>query len=190
MFVVARLPDPNRAAELKSKGLKAKAVKNAVICQLPPYNPEDPDSPVWTLPGVLKEATLLIDCAEAGGLVEQGHGIGTVIAGVTGKALRPYYVPKRMQAETAFFAVMNKVCTVTAWQDGVIRISKHEIESESSAVWVETTEIWAGRLTRLPRKLKRFKAAAEAAVEKANTPGPDRGVSFVDGLPWKTKSKT
>ena len=178
MNIIARLPSPELAEKLQNKGLKAKAVRNATICKLPLYDPDNPDT-VWTVPGDLKEGTLLIDCAESGGLVNEDHGIATIVAGVSGKALKPYYVPRHLQAETAFFAVMNKAVTVRAWQDGIILISKHEIESTSSAVWVETTEIWAGRLTKLPKKLKRFKAAAEAAVDKANTPcGPDRGVSF------------
>lgn len=179
IHVIARLPDPEAAEGLRALGLDAKAVRNATICRLPPYNEEDPDSPVWSLPRCLKKATLLIDCAEAGGLVSKDLGIGTVVAGVSGKPLKPYYVPKRVQAETAFFAVLNRAVTITGWQDGVLRISRHEIADESSAIWVETHEVWVGRLVSLPKNLKRFEPAAKAAVDKANTPRESRGVSFI-----------
>ncbi len=168
MKIVARINGENMAmAEiLKQRGVNAKLVRGGVIVEL--LASKD-SSFKFEIPDEVATATLFIDCSEHGGGMTN-TGSGTVVCGLSGKALRPYYVPKGYSnAEHAFFSVPNAVVTIKGRRrDNNITIKEGRIAREGNLAWIEEKELWSGELETLPDIFVRFQAAAEAAYQKGN----------------------
>lgn len=97
MKIVARINAENVAMveSLKQRDINAKLVKGGVIVELPASKDSTRDDSKYEIPNevIVANATLFIDCEEKGGGMTN-TGSGTVVCGLSGKALRPYYVPK------------------------------------------------------------------------------------------------
>ncbi len=170
MKITARINRENVAMvnALKQRGINAKLVRGATIVELPTSK----EKPEWfEVPAEVAaaEPTLLIDCEEHGGGMTN-TGSGNVVCGLSGKALRPYYVPKGYSNSThAHFSVPNAVVTITGYRsDDNVTIKDHRIVREDNLVRIQTTELWGGELEALPETFSRFQAAAEASYQKGN----------------------
>ena len=157
---------------LNQKGITAKLVRGGVVVELPKRKKEswnDPDS--FEIPHEVNSATLFIDCTEHGGGMTN-TGSGTVVCGLNGKALKPYYMPRRGHLACgthAYFSVPNAVVTVTGYRrDTNVTITEHRIVREGNIARIESKELWRGELEVLPETFEHFRAAAEAAQGKAN----------------------
>jgi len=156
---------------LRKSGINAKLVKNGVIVELPKAECSSYQKTVFEAPKQLNGATLLIDCEEHGGGMTN-TGSGTVVCGLSGKMLRPYFTPRRGHLACGahgYFSVPGAVVTVTGYRrDTNVSIQEHRIKKDGELAWIETSDIWSGELEVLPNTYKRYEAAAEAAHRKAN----------------------
>jgi hypothetical protein len=157
---------------LSQRSIIAKLVKGGVIVELPARKKEswnDPDT--YEVPAEVNGAMLFLDVAEKGGGMTN-TGSGTVVCGLSGKALRPYYTPRggHLACGThAYFSVPNSVVTVTGYRrDTNITIQEHRIIRESNIARIESKKLWSGELEVLPESFTQFQAAAEAASRKGN----------------------
>jgi hypothetical protein len=119
---------------------------------------------------VSEVTTLVIEVTEHGGGMTK-TGSGTVVCGLSGQALRPYYVPRsgHLACGThAYFSVPEAVVTVTGdYPDDTVTIEAHKIVRDGNVAWIESKRLWSGQLEELPKLFERFRAAAEAAIEKS-----------------------
>jgi len=174
MKVVARINGEDQALvdKLKGKGLVAKLVKGAVVVELPKQKKERWDEEdVFEIPAEARAAKLFLDVSEHGGGATN-TGSGTVVCGLSGKRLRPYYVPRggHLAGGThAYFSVPEAVITVTGYRrDENITICEHRIVTSGITAQIVTKELWSGEMEFLPGTFKRYQEAAEAAYRKGN----------------------
>lgn len=160
--------DKSIVSALNELGLKARLVKNGVIVECPEgKNFKDFSHIIYMFSG----NQFFINCSESGG-GWSNTGDATIICGINGEALKPYYIPTKGTlacAEHAMFSVKNSVIEVCAShhrKDFSITISKHEIVMEPK-IQLKKTEIWSGRPEELPVMFERFSQAMKAACEKA-----------------------
>lgn len=174
MKIVARINGENTSLvdTLTQRGVTAKLVRGAIIVELPARKKEswgDPDS--YEVPAEANDATLFLDATEHGGGMTN-TGSGTVVCGMSGKPLRPYYTPRggHLACGThAYFSVPNAVVTVTGYRhDTNVTIEEHRIVRDGNVARIESKKIWSGELGVLPESFSRFQAAAEAAKTKGN----------------------
>ncbi|MBN1325962.1 hypothetical protein JW977_03195 [Candidatus Falkowbacteria bacterium] len=174
MKITARINGENQSLvdTLTQRGITAKLVKGGVIVELPTRKKEswnDPDT--YEVPVEVNGATLFLDVAEEGGGMTN-TGSGTVVCGLSGKALRPYYVPRggHLACGThAYFSVPNAVVTVTGYRrDENVTIEEHRIVRDGNVARIKSKKLWCGELEVLPESFNRFQAAAEAASTKGN----------------------
>lgn len=174
MKITARISGENQSMvdALTQRGITAKLVKGGVIVELPARKKEswnDPDT--YEVPTEVNCATLFIDVTENGGGMTN-TGSGTVVCGLSGKALRPYYVPRGghlANGTHAHFSVPNACVTVTGYRhENVVTIEEHKIKRGGNIALIETKELWRGDIESLPNLFGRFHVAAKAAVEKGN----------------------
>jgi len=174
MKVTARINGENQSFvdTLTQRGITAKLVKGGVIVELPARKKKswsDPDT--YEVPAEVNDAKLFIEVTEHGGGMTN-TGSGTVVCGLSGKPLRPYYVPRggHLACGThAYFSVPNAVVTVTGYRrDDNVTIEEHRIVRDGNVVWIESKKLWSGELEVLPESFSRFRAAAEAASAKGN----------------------
>jgi len=172
MKITARLDgeDEQLVETMTNRGITAKLVKGGVIVDL---QLAGCNSYTYEIPWELGDATLLINVAERGGGWTK-TGSGTVVCGLSGKPLWPYYVPRRghLACEThAYFCVPSAVVTITGYRrDNTVMIEEHRIihTHHTDAALIESEKLWEGELEELPKTFSRFKAAAEAAYKKGN----------------------
>lgn len=171
MKIVARINGERQdlVNSLTQRGIKVKLVKRGVIVELP-----EKDGNYELPPEVAKEINggkLFIDTTEHGGGATN-TGSGTVVCGLSGKPLRPYYVPRsgHLACGThAYFSVPEAIVTVTGYRrDTNITIEEHRIIHEGNTSRIETKTLWSGELEVLPDSFNRFQAVAEAASAKGN----------------------
>jgi hypothetical protein len=165
MKITARIPreNPRLVETLKSRGLEAKVVRSATIVALPE------EGGVYTLPAEVQGAGLLLEAEETGG--GQTHtGKATVVCDLSGKPLRPYYVPTtgHLAGGThAYFATPGTAVTVTAYRDGEITVERHSILADGNTARIESAVLWQGQVGDLPETFGGYADAAEAAYRKA-----------------------
>lgn len=175
MKIVAKIngEDQSLAERLSQRGLFAKLVKGGVVIDLPVQasrSYDDPDS--YEVPAEIKDdAKLFIDALEYGGAATN-TGSGTIVCGLSGEALRPYYVPRGghlANGTHAHFSVSSSCVTVTGYRhENVVTIEEHKIKRDGNTALIETKELWRGDLESLPNLFSRFQPAAEAANMKGN----------------------
>ncbi len=172
MHITAKVNEGNQALAdtLAKRGITAKLVKGGVIVELPVSKKgsrNDPDT--YKIPAEVAGATLLINVTEHGG---GGIGRGTVVCGLSGAALRPYYVPRGGSLNDgthAHFAVYSNVVTITGYRFNYnVTIEEHWIVRDGNTARIESKTFWSGDLKVLPELFIRFKAAARAATNKGN----------------------
>ena len=167
MKIVVRVPreDQTLVEILRSRGINAKLVKKGIIVELS----KDSENCLLIPSELPQDAVFMIDAAEEGGAMTN-TGSGTIVCGSSGKALKPYFVPKGYcNGEHAYFAVPEKVCTITGFRrDNNIIIHEHSIIKQDGNARIEVKELWSGRLDGLPETFMRFEQAAKAANQKGN----------------------
>jgi hypothetical protein len=166
MRVKARINGKNQLLvdALSQDGIIAKPVKGGIIVELPALN--DPD--VYEVPVEVSDAVLYLDLTEHGGS-RINAGSGTVVCGLSGKPLRPYYVPRRGHLACnahAYFCVPN-AATVTGYRNGKVKIEEHRIVRDGNMALIESTKLWYGEWMMLPETFSRFRAVVQAAIIKA-----------------------
>lgn len=178
MKITARLNGENQSLvdTLTQRGITAKLVKRGVVIDLPRrgrmWSAAEPwDNQEYEIPPEAQEAAFFIDVPEEGG-GKTHTGKGTVVCGLSGKALRPYYVPHggHLACGThAYFSVPVAVITVTGYclSDDIV-IKKHEIVRNGDSAQIKSSTLWKGDLEVMPESFSRFQAAALAARDKAN----------------------
>jgi hypothetical protein len=174
MKVTAKIKGENQSLVdiLTQRDITAKLVKGGVIVELPVRKKELLNkSDTYEIPAEMNDATLIIDITEEGGGMTN-IGSGTIICGLSGKALRPYYVPRgghRACGIHAYFSVPNAVVSVTGYRrDDNVTIEEHRIIRDGNVARIESKELWSGELETLPDSFSRFRAAAEAANVKGH----------------------
>ncbi|MEI7498359.1 MAG: hypothetical protein WCK11_03695 [Candidatus Falkowbacteria bacterium] len=175
MFITARI-NGGRAElmAIQQLGLSAKTVRGGLIIELRTEKKiQATDRDHYVLPELLKNARLFIDVVEWGGKSSE-NGCGTVVCGLRGSQLRPYYTSKESYVKPcgvhAHFAVPLTVVTVTCSSVNVILIEVHKIYYTRTIAWIGSQIIWSGRFENIPQKHAQFRLAAEAAMAKANCP--------------------
>lgn len=161
--------------QLLREGFIVNSVKDALIVNL--LVPEERSEnylihrvPVYRIPREANKAIFCIDVEEKGG-GEIKTGEATIVCGLSGKKLRPYYVrrsPVSANETHALFSIRASVVTVTAWRPAdTVSIDEHRIVRKGICAWIETVNLWQGPCRELPEALGRFEQAVEAAIEKA-----------------------
>lgn len=173
MKVTARINGENLklVEKLNQRGITAKLVKGGVIVELPAIDKNSWNPETYEIPSEVNGGMLFLDLVEEGGGMTH-TGSSTVVCGLSGKALRPYYVPRggHLSCGThAFFSVPNAVITVEAdRQDDNVVIKEHRIVCDDNVARIKGKKIWTGALNELPKIFSHFQKAAEAAIQKAN----------------------
>lgn len=158
-------------ADLNNNYVTANIIKNGFI-----IDPKVNDSEEFIIDPILRKANhiLLIDISENGGLSE-GDNYAQVISGLSGKALRPYFIPRKNVipcGEHAFFSIPESCVQITS-RNETITISKILIvdDKEHGVAKLNSEILYSGSLDNLlldNSENIRFKQAAEIAVDKSN----------------------
>jgi hypothetical protein len=177
MEITAKVPreDPGLVKVLAEAGLKARLVRGGVIVQLKKLDEHrDTDKgkivETYEIPSLLQQETntvYLIDCEEHGGGLTR-TGSATIVCGVNGERMRPYYIPKGYANSThAQFALRACVTASASKDDQVITLWSHKVSKEGATVSLISERFWKGILGELPELYEKFRPAAEAALKKA-----------------------
>ena len=145
---------------LTQRGITAKLVKGGVIVELPLRKKESWDNPdTYEVPAEANGATLCLNVAEEGGGMTN-TGSGTIVCGLSGKALRPYYVPHggHLACGThAYFSIPVAVITITGYRRDVdVTIEEHRIVRSGNIARIESKKLWNGALEVLPESFSRL----------------------------------
>ncbi len=173
MKITARINGENGVwlSTIKNAGITAKMVKGGIIVDLPHRDAFTDQPDYYIVPMLIDGAKLFLEVTEYGGGMTN-TGQGTIICGLSGKALRPYYIPNGGDLSNkthAYFSVLEAVVTITSYrQDSTIAIEEHRIVREGGIARIETKRLWDGHLGELPNTLGRYQAAATAAEAKSN----------------------
>ena len=123
-----------------------------------------------------KKPRIVIEVSETG-----GNGFATIVAGGSGKKLRPYrqlWETKNPSEDHACFSVHGSVVLVN-YTEGVVSIVKYEVfasdtrlgqdplDSSVEQVVLKEEEKWRGQPDELPSKFGGFREAVDAVVRKA-----------------------
>jgi len=152
--------------QMKARGISARLVKGATIVEFPEERSK------YKIPPELKDFELRINLSENGGGMTK-TGLATVVCGLSGKPLHPYFIKKTgdlSNKEHAFFSIPGAVITVTASKnDEAVDIQEHRIkhDTDTTTAWIETKDIWIGGINSLPSLYERYWEAANAALDKA-----------------------
>jgi hypothetical protein len=165
------------AAQLQANTRSASIIKGGIIIdpQLTPNDPFDPNKTEYIIPEEIDHSkyTLLIDIAECGGWKGPNElNIGQVVCGMSGKALKPYFIP-RLNVEPcgkhAYFSVPEGCVSVQADNENItIKEVKIDFHPEEHYATLIEKEYYNGHVEDLPEELIRFKLAAGIAVDKSN----------------------
>lgn len=172
MEIKARFNGENPAlvSRLLEQGITAKLVKGGIIVELAGRRDQEGHTH-FVIPGEIAGATLLIEATEHGGGYTNTGG-ATVVCGLSGKPLRPYYVPRggHLACGThGYFSVPGAVVTVVGYRrSDNVTIEEHRIRQVGEIAWIESKQLWSGDIHELPELFSRYQAAAEAANMKAN----------------------
>lgn len=158
-------------ANLNNNYVSANIIKGGFI-----VDPKINDNDEFVIDPLLRTANhiLLIDVTESGGLSDTDN-YSQVISGLSGKALRPYFIPRKNVVpcgDHAFFSI-PEACVKISSHGEVITISKIIIvdNKENHVAKLNTETLYIGSLNDLLEDASeniRFKQAAEIAVDKSN----------------------
>lgn len=169
MKLVARVnrEDAQLLETLKYYGIPARLVRGAVIAELP-YAPKGIDAQIYNIPTYLDDASLFIDIEEEGGGMTN-TGVASIVCGMSGKPLKPYFVPRGYSnAVHAHFSVNGNVVRITANRaDDHISIVHFWIKVKGNEAEIQYRELWYGYYQDLPIAFRNYQAAVDAAITKA-----------------------
>jgi hypothetical protein len=158
--------NPGLVDALKARGIRAKHVRVGVLADMVVSG----RAGVYTFPPGMNGADLLIDVEESW-LREVEGTRAQVVCGLSGKALRPYFVPARGhpsgRSGQAFFSIPTAVVLVTAYRDGRVEIRHLWVETGGDITTLLARLLWSGSAAELPHLPSQYGAAARAAIEKA-----------------------
>ncbi|MCL5006929.1 MAG: hypothetical protein M1153_02190 [Patescibacteria group bacterium] len=155
MRITARIPGGNgRLLQyLQAFRISGQVVQNFIVVDLQelPEKSGFPSPRAYYLPPQLSslkpEPELHIELSEHGG-AELHSGSATIVCGVSGKALRPFRIPRSNVmacGEHAIFSVPWAVMAITATHPGdKIEVLKHRIEKFPMGARLKTEEVWKG----------------------------------------------
>jgi hypothetical protein len=130
----------------------------------------------FRLPKEVAGALLFLDCSEVAGEVD-GRLFATVVCGLSGKPLRPYYESRgkgKKYKRYARFSAPQTIVTVQG-KDNQVSIMKHRVEMvQSQTAQIVSFRIWNGNPESMPRKLAHYRPAAESALAKLRCTNPHR----------------
>jgi hypothetical protein len=153
--IIAKVPGENQSLvkALTERGIAAKLVRNGVIIELQCRQNGSGDSPdLYELPPEANSAILHLDVTEEGGGMTN-TGSGTVVCGMSGKSLRPYFTPRSGSlacGKHAYFSVPNCCVTITGYRgSNAIVVNEHRIivapgSDGGQVARIETEELWHG----------------------------------------------
>lgn len=156
--------------QLKAQGFDTKLVKGAILIN-------QTYGQALVIPEeiiIQREVTFLINVAESGGGYTNTGDV-TIICGLSGKALKPYFCPTSGQLagnEHAFFAIPESVVSIHVCRqryDYDITITKHSIVVLKNIPTVQSEKMWSGGYYEpIPELFQSYQAAINAAVEKSH----------------------
>lgn len=145
-------------------------IKNGVII--------DPkcENDVYSIPELIKDKNhiLLIDVTENGGFCEGVDRFAQVVCGMSSKALKPYFIPRKNVkpcGHHAYFSIPESCVIIQAIDSDNIKIIKLNINnqvSQNNTATLEKTELYSGSVETINEENVRFKQAAQVALDKYN----------------------
>jgi hypothetical protein len=177
MKLVANLDGQNeRLVEmLRRKGVRAKMLKQSTLIDLPPMFGKGKGK-TFRIPREVRNPLLFIDCSESAG-VDGDVKHATVVCGLSGKKLHPYFVSERRHGtyiRYARFCVPESLVTVKSTA-GKVLITKHQVEEvRAGVVRIYSETMWHGAGDNLPPELGCYSLAADAASAKAASKKPNK----------------
>ena len=166
---------------LHASGLETWVSKKGDLFAVLPLLREEGNEKTFDVPAEIRFAKpqIVMECCETG-----GNGLATVVAGSTGKKLKPFNVlwdVSDFSQSHAFFALYGSVVLVDVQKDGRVRIRKFLLFSGGSRisftpltdddreVVLQEELIWEGEESKMPSQHLRFREAVDAALEKARS---------------------
>lgn len=158
------------ANEVKDISEAVNIIKNGVII--------DPkcENDTYTIPETIKDKNhiLLIDVTENGGKCEGIEQFAQVVCGMSSKALKPYFIPrKNVKAcgDHAYFSIPESCVVIQATENENVKIIKLNIINnikENNTAKLEKIVLYNGHVDSIEEEHIRFKQAAQVAVDKFN----------------------
>jgi hypothetical protein len=152
---------------LTQQGVPVKTTRTGILVTLLPIDPDNQEE--YWIPEELEEPIFLLHAAEEGG-GQRRTGRSTIVCGLSGKALKPYYIragSAKICGEHAYFTVPNGLVTVSGYrQDRSVAIREHTILIHKGIAKINTSILWDGERQAIPRSLSDFWDAAQAAEDK------------------------
>jgi len=129
----------------------------------------------YIVPSIIdnKKYTLLIDVTESGGWDGPDEpNTAQIVCGMSGKALKPYFIPRLNVKECgdhAFFSIPEG-CVLVQVEGDIVTIIEVKIQlyQEEGLVSLVEKEYYHGHVDDLPTDLIRFKMPSQIAVDKSN----------------------
>lgn len=158
------------ATEVKDKSSNFNIIKNGIIVD--PYC----ENNVYTIPDAIKNENfiLLIDVTENGGKCENAKPFAQVVTGMSSKALKPYFIPRKNVkpcGHHAYFSIPESCVVIQATEDEYVKIIKLTIlnqVTENGTATLEFSELYSGSVDSIDEENIRFKQAAQVAIDKFN----------------------
>lgn len=155
--------DIKKLEELNKLGFKSKLVKGGIVIYL-----KQDDDGLYILPPFKGE--LRVNITEHGGGYTS-TGWATIVCGLKGERLKPYFIPTRGHlacGDHAFFSLRGKFVVVEAnRKTTTVSIKYISPEMVNGKAKIIADKIWEGMLEELPDLYSCFKEAATAALNKA-----------------------
>lgn len=168
--------DAKKVSEQLENKCKVNKIKNGLIIE-PNKTLVTDECHTYQVPKEIKDlnSILLIDLSENGGYdVSANKKQASIVCGLSSKALRPYFIPRKnveKNSDHAWFSIPESCIQITA-NDENVEIVKIDIEDnvkESEEAKLKFTSLYNGHVDQLTEDVIRFKQAAEIAVDKANS---------------------
>ena len=122
----------------------------------------------FEIPNILRNSLININIVEE--YNTQTYS-GTIVCGLFGNPLSPYYVPKnKIQGITAFFSSFKNIISITGYRDtSDILIRKYEIVTTKTTniITLKTPILFNKKISDLPKRFLRYTNAIKAAKEKS-----------------------
>jgi hypothetical protein len=125
-----------RTVDLNDQGFKTKRVNGGVIVELPKKEKNIPAR-------IPDDSSFLIFCTEKG---DGDKGISQIVCGLSGKPLRPYYIPRTIfEEDHAFFSIPEALITVHGEKkNAYVTINEHRLSVQNGTAKVVSKVLWKG----------------------------------------------
>lgn len=169
-------------------GFNPNSIHKGVIFD-PKLIENSPEKRIYQLPddfeSFKRKSTILIDITENGGYSEENNiKDATIVAGYSGKPLKPYFIPKHPTkcGDHAFFSIPEKCFSIRAFvekvneknenDDFVVEIYEHQVDEsgieKDNTCAINTKKYFTGDCHHIPYRLIRLFQPALVAIDKAN----------------------